>query len=375
MTEISNLENVYQRALHSRSDSVFFQSIFDYIEAFDQEPYLVEINKQIIALADQDLKKEIDLEKKVQKEVLKTHKEVETYLKTHETGSRTVVEHMQKVTDAWKGDLISSAGKTRQMYDDITYALVILARVDDKKHLQFCRKYGKIHDNASVANWAKVSTTYPEWESERDRNKRLLRFKVWHAWNEIAEFHNWFSDYETERDKLIDSNMFWELSYVSSKFKAIQAAITGDTHAKTPGIDIRRDEYQRYLDMIHQHIKQQLSHQASESESNRPSCQYNSKTGKFSIDDTTIRFAPNNARGLILKMFLQNKNSRKKTMYWEDIFDKLGENTGAYDSEKKRHKVYYAVIAIATRISKEYLVEDFMSYIDGYVFLNPKFHL
>jgi hypothetical protein len=373
---ISNLEVVYQRALKSKTDRVFFQSIFDYIEAFDQEPSLVRVNKEIVELADKDLKVEIDLEETVQKEILKVHKEVEVYLKTHETGSRAVVEHMQKVTDAWKGDLISSAGKTNQMYDDLTYALMILAKQDGDKYLQFCRKYGKIHDNASVANWANVSVTYPKWKEECTRNKRLTRFKIWHAWNEIVVFHNWFTDYEIERDKLLKSNKFMELGYVNEKFRAIQAAITGEPLENKSVIEIKRDEYQRYLDMIHQFIKKHLIQQNSLPESKMLICEYNSSSGLLTIEGQDLSFIPKRVRGLILGLFLKSKLSRKKRLHWEEIIDEIeGRGAEALTPGQKRRRVFYAIEGINDRVLKKFQVNPLFSYDDGYISLNSQLYL
>jgi hypothetical protein len=373
---INNLEIVYKRAIRSKTDRVFFQSIFDYIEAFDQEPQLVKVNKQIIKLSDQDLKYENDLEKKSQEEILKIHKETQQYLDTQEMGSRTVLDKMKGVIDAWSGELVSNLGKTRDMYNDLTYALMIIAKLDDMKHLKFCRRYGKIHDNGSVANWAKVSKTYPKWETECERNKRLMRFKVWHAWNEIAMFHNWFADYEVERDKLIKSRQFMELGYVSAKFKAIQAVITGEVLENKSVIEIKRDEYQRYLDMIHQHIKQQLNLNEVSTKIKSESCEYNSKSGLLTIKGKNLTFTPTKIRGLILGIFLKSKLSRKKDLYWEDITDEIGgADTGLKTSKQKRDQVLYAVIGINDRVLKKYQIPNFLSYNDGTVSLNSQFYL
>jgi len=373
---INNLEIVYQRAIRSKSDRVFFQSMFDYIEAFDQEPSLVKVNKQIIELADKDLKIEKSLEKNTQKEIFKVYEETTRYLKTQEMGSRTVVDNMKSVFDAWSGTLVSSIGKTRHMYDDLTYALMILAKLDDKRHLQFCRRYGKIHDNGNVDNWEKVSPTYSKWETECAKNKRLMKFKIWHAWNEIAQFHNWFADYEIERDKLIKSNKSMELGYINEKFKAIQAVITGEPLQNKSVIEIERDEHQRYLDMIHQYIKKRLNQNEIDIKTSNVNCDYESKSGLLTINGTNLTFKPKKIRGLVLEIFLKNKWSRKKELYWEDIIYEIGgADTGVQTPKQKRHQVFYAVEGINDRVLKKFKIQNFLSYIDGNVSLNSLFFL
>jgi len=372
----NNLEVVYQRAINSQSDRIFFQSLFDYIEAFDQEPYLVKINKQIINLANQDLKTEKSLEKRVQKETLETYKEVLQYVTSHQTGSRTVEERLKNVSKAERGELNSSVGKTRQMYGDLTYALMILAQLNDKEHLNFCRKYGDIHDNASVANWDRVSTSFSDWEKECEKNKRIQESKVWHAWNEVAGFHNLLADYETYRDELYELGRYMELIAINDKFHAIKSAIAGEVSKKDLVFNIKRDEYQRYLDMVHQFIKQQLDKEDKTDGFNELNCKYDSNIGLLTIGEKDCKFLPRRIRGLILEMFFKNKQTRKKKLYWEDIFEKTeGNDTGALSAEQKRHRVYYAVRGINSTILNEFQIKDFFSYVDGYTSLNPQFYL
>ena len=373
---IDSLEAVYSRAIHSKTDQVFFQNIYDYIEAFDVEPDLIQVNKAIVKLSDLDLKNEFKLEKQTKDEIIKVHKEVEQYLIDSNIDNRVVHERLASVTRACDDDLVSSVGITEQMFGDLTYGLMILAKIDDLKHLNFCRNYGKIHDNASVANWENVSKTYPLWKTEKGKNTRLRKMKVWHAWNEIVEFHNWYKDYEVERDKLIDQNKLWELGYVSAKFKVIDSLIRGEKAEKNSGIDIERDEYQRYLDMIHQYIKKQLNSTSRNDDASHPDCVYDSKNGTLTINGKSIVFTPKQMRGLVLSMFLQSKWSRKRELYWEDILEKTQDvDTGAQTPEQRRHKVFYAVEGINERISREFQIQSFLIYINGKVSLNSEFYL
>lgn len=372
----SKLDTVYTRALRAKTDSVFFKSIYDYIETFDSEPSLVRVNKTILEIAQKEILPLNILEEKTLSEISKAYELVDAYVQKEHIQNNQILHHLKQVKSVSTGETIASNGKTKSMYGDLTYTLMLIVEYEDPKHLSFCKKFGEITEERRILNWNKLSPTYREWEEKSQIHQRLSETSLETAWNEIAGFHNWYRDFETVQEQLYKERKFWELQYASEKFRVIQAAITGTKLDNPSDIEVLRSDYERYLDIVHSFIKESLSIDHYTNTHNSIICNYDGKTGLFTINKKNIEFDPSSIRGSILDKFLKSKTSRTKSLYWEDLYDIFGGiDTGAITPEQKRHKVYYAIDGINSRIATEYLIEDFFEYHSGNVALNPKFHL
>lgn len=160
---IHQLDVVLQRAFRAKKDRVFFRSVYDYIETFDEHSELVPVNRKILSIAQKELHPINKLEAKAQNEIVKVLHCVDDYIKC-KVANNNVVDHLQKARDAYDETLISSLGKTKEMYADLTYALMLLVEIGEKKHIEFCKQFGEIDKQDRIQGWRKLSPAYNHWE-------------------------------------------------------------------------------------------------------------------------------------------------------------------------------------------------------------------
>lgn len=254
---LEKLQGIYDRAIGTQSSKVFFLSVYEYIEAFENADDLTHVWKAILEMGKIENKPLNELEAKSYEEMRVVCRKIQKYVDKNKVVRPGVLSSLKEYQSLEDGNMTSSNGPLRARADKIGYALMLLAEDKTADNLDFCREYGTVKDGGGVVEWH-FSPSFNKWEEDRKRMDRLQKTKIWYSWDKLVHFYTVYKDYEKMQAERINSTkifdiwnlkvLFDEITYVMSEKKEPNKHIYEYIHA----------DYVLYLQRLHQYTKDKL---------------------------------------------------------------------------------------------------------------------
>lgn len=254
---LEKLQSIYDRATNAQSNKIFFLSVYEYIELFDNQKDLEFIWKKIVRIGKAENMQLESLATKAYEEMRNVYAEIKVYIESNGVNHPGVLHNLRDFQAYEDGSMFSSIGPLRAREGELSYSLMLLVEDKTQNHIPFCRKYGKISDEGKISDWH-FSPSFNNWKEERERMDRLQKTTVWYSWDKLVHLHNIYKDYEELRNECIASNKLFDMWGIKMAFDEI-AYIMGDKKELNKDIhEYVQSDYLLYLQRVHQYAKDML---------------------------------------------------------------------------------------------------------------------
>lgn len=267
---LERLQGIYDRAIGTQSSKVFFLSVYEYIETFENTDDLTPVWKEIVEMGKMENKPLNVLEEESFEEIRVVYREIQKYVDKNKILCPGVLSSLKEFQALEDGDMTSSSGPLRARGDKISYALMLLAEEKSNSNLNFCRKYGTVEDDGRVVEWH-FSPSFIKWEEERKRMDRLKITRIWFSWDKLANFYIVYKDYEKIQTDRIKSSKIFEIWDLKMLFDEIAYVISEKKDPNKHIYEYIHSDYVLHLQRLHQYTKDKLMTAREEIEQNKNS--------------------------------------------------------------------------------------------------------
>lgn len=360
---LDKLQAIYDRAINANSKKVFFITLFEYVDLFDNQPLLEPVWQSIVELGRSEVKPLQELENQSIQEMQTVYKQVRQYVTDKKLTGERLLSELDDYEALESGRLTTSQGPIRGRHGYLSYSLMLLVEHESKQHLDFCRQFGIIDERGRIQKWT-FSPSFNTWEDKRKIMDRIQLTRVWYSWDKLVNFYRYYSEYEEMAEKSLKEHKMWELWGHAMMYREIAEVIEEKQVDEQPRYFVYED-LQNHLQRVHFHVREVLMRTSTKldkkpEKETQTRYSYDPNTGRFSLGSKTIRFQVDSMRGQILKVITDDSHSREEPWNYDELHELI---QGTDDmSQKDKMKIYEGVQGITERIAKEFSVSDFLEY-------------